>query len=123
MSDSTQDGITGEREPKSEILRKIKAAENEVREMISASEAQRERTLAGAKREALEIREIELKAAQEEADKNVQKALAEIDAGRKKILEAAEVNASEVRSVAASKIEDARRQLLAEMMRAIDDQA
>jgi len=123
MPDSTQDGITGEREPKSEILRKIKAAENEVREMISASEAQRERTLAGAKREALEIREIELKAAQEEADKNVQKALAEIDAGRKKILEAAEVNASEVRSVAASKIEDARRQLLAEMMRAIDDQA
>lgn len=123
MSDSAHESTIGGRLPKSEILKKIKAAEEKVREMICTAEEQKESTLTATKREALEIRENILKEAQEANEKRLKTARAEIDIERNKILEKAEEAASAVSSVTASRINEGKTHLMDELLRAVDDQA
>jgi len=122
MADATR-GDEGSRYPKSEIMGKIRDAEEQVRQTLKAAEANREKAIAEAKREAIEVKESILEKARKSSDAAVQQAQAQLDREREGILNRAEADAARIGSVSASKIDRAKKHLLDELMRALDDKA
>lgn len=122
MAESTQ-GDDGSRYPKSEIMSKIRDAEEQVRQTLKAAEANREKAISEAKREAIEVKESIIEMARKTSDAAVNQAQAQIASERKEIIGRAEVDAARIGTVSASKVDKAKKHLLDEMMRAIDDQA
>lgn len=122
MAESTK-GDEVSRYPKSEIMGKIRDAEEQVRQTLKEAEAAREKAIAEAKREAIGVREGIIEDARKTSDAAVNRAQVQIASERKEILDRAEVDAARIGTVSASKVDKAKKHLLDEMTRAIDDQA
>ncbi len=123
MADATPVGTGNSKPPISAVLDDLKAAEAKVRDMIKDATAQKERTIADAKREVISIRERYAKEIEEATGKIAREAASKIEADRKKIFENTDARTVKVRSQANSKISQAKDLLVKDLMRTIDDQA